>query len=50
MRILLTTTSYQPPGDHHGTYESVSRQAMGVTLDLVNYLKVEKGVIQTNKW
>jgi len=32
------------------TYESVPRQAMRATLNLVNYLKGEKDVIQANKW
>ena len=32
------------------TYESVPRQAMRSTLNLVNYLKGEKDVIQANKW
>ena len=32
------------------TYESVPRQAMRATLNLVNYLKGEKDVIQANKF
>ncbi len=32
------------------TYESVPRQAMRATLNLVNFLKGEKDVIQANKW
>lgn len=32
------------------TFESVPRQAMRATLNLVNYLKGEKDVIQANKW
>jgi D-3-phosphoglycerate dehydrogenase len=32
------------------TYESVPRQAMRATLNLVNYLKGEQDVIQANKW
>lgn len=32
------------------TYESVPRQAMRSTLNLVNWLKGEKDVIQANKW
>lgn len=32
------------------TYESVPRQAMRATLNLVNWLKGEKDVIQANKW
>lgn len=32
------------------TYESVPRQAMRATLNLVNYLKGEKDFIQANKW
>jgi D-3-phosphoglycerate dehydrogenase len=32
------------------TYESIPRQAMRATLNLVNYLKGEKDVIQANKW
>lgn len=32
------------------TYESVPRQAMRATLNLVNYLKGESDVIQANRW
>jgi len=32
------------------TFESVPRQAMRATLNLVNFLKGEKDVIQANKW
>ena len=32
------------------TYESVPRQAMRATLNLVNYLKGEADVIQANRW
>ena len=64
--LLTTTSYQDTPGDHHAllrhpkalitphirnrTCESVPRQAMRATLNLVNYLSGAADVIQANKF